>query len=43
MAVGVVTLPAEIEHFGLKVSIVRNSLAFIYSFIAAILMGVLLS
>ena len=43
MAVGVVTLPAEIKYFGLKVSIFRNSLAFIYSFIAAILMGVLLS
>ncbi len=43
MAVGVVTLPAEIKYFGTKVSIIRNSLAFIYSFIAAILMGVLLS
>ena len=43
MAVGVVTLPAEIKYFGTKISIIWNSLAFIYSFIAAILMGVLLS
>jgi uncharacterized membrane protein YraQ (UPF0718 family) len=43
MAVGVVTLPVEIKYFGLKVSIIRNSLAFIFSFIVATLMGILLS
>jgi len=42
MAVGVVTLPVEIKYFGLKVSIIRNFLAFVFSFIVAILMeGVL--
>ena len=42
MAVGIVTLPIEIEYFGRKVSIIRNGLAFVYCFIVAILMGAFL-
>jgi len=42
MAVGVVTLPVEIKYFGLKISVIRNFLAFAFSFVVAILMkGVL--
>ena len=43
MAVGVVTLPVEIKYFGVRVSIIRNVLAFIFSFIAAMLMGEILT
>ncbi len=43
MAVGVVTLPVEIKFLGLKVSIFRNTLAFVFSFIVAVLMGVWLT
>ena len=43
MAVGIVTLPVEIRFFGRKVSIIRNTLAFIYCFIVALLMEGLLS
>lgn len=43
MAVGVVTLPVEIKYFGPKVSIIRNALAFVFSFIVAILMGGILT
>jgi uncharacterized membrane protein YraQ (UPF0718 family) len=43
MAVGVVTLPIEIEYFGLKVPIIRNALFFAFSFIVAVLMGVILT
>ena len=43
MAVGVVTLPVEIQYFGRKISIIRNTLAFLYCFVVAILMGLILS
>jgi uncharacterized membrane protein YraQ (UPF0718 family) len=42
MAVGIVTMPVEIQYFGRKVTVLRNALAFIFSFIVAILMGVIL-
>lgn len=42
MMVGVVTMPLEIKYFGKKVTIVRNSLAFIFSFIVAIAIGMVL-
>lgn len=40
--VGIVTLPIEIKYLGNKTTILRNALAFIFSFITAYLMGVLL-
>ncbi len=42
MAVGVITLPVEIKFLGLRASIARNAMAFLFSFIAAGLMGVIL-
>jgi hypothetical protein len=42
MAVGVVTLPMEIKYFGRKVAILRNALAFLFSFVVAILMEAIL-
>jgi uncharacterized membrane protein YraQ (UPF0718 family) len=36
MMVGVITLPMEISYFGKRAAIVRNSLAFIFSFAAAV-------
>jgi uncharacterized membrane protein YraQ (UPF0718 family) len=35
MMVGVVTLPMEFKYFGKKISIVRNILAFLFSFLVA--------
>ncbi len=40
MMVGIVTIPLEIKYFGKKAAILRNSLAFVYSFIVAIAIGV---
>jgi uncharacterized membrane protein YraQ (UPF0718 family) len=42
MMVGFVTMPLEIKYFGKKATLTRNGLAFIYSFIVAILLGVIL-
>lgn len=39
MMVGIVTLPVEIKYFGKKISIMRNILAFFFSFIVALLIG----
>ncbi len=39
MMVGIVTLPVEIKYFGRKLSIMRNALAFIFSFIVALVIG----
>lgn len=35
MMVGIVTIPVEIKYFGRKATMLRNSMAFIFSFIAA--------
>jgi hypothetical protein len=43
MMVGVVTIPVEIKYFGKKITLVRNFLAFLFSFFVAIVMGVVLS
>ncbi len=40
MMVGIVTFPIEVSYFGKKASILRNIFAFIFSFIAAIIIGV---
>lgn len=42
MMVGIITMPVEVEYFGKKVTIIRNLLAFIFSFIVAGVMGVIL-
>ena len=42
MMVGIVTLPLEIKCFGKKISIMRNMLAYLFSFIVALVIGVVL-
>ena len=39
MMVGIVTMPVEIKYFGKKISVMRNSLAFLFSFIVALIIG----
>ena len=39
MMVGVVTLPVEIKYFGKRVAILRNCIAFIFSFVIAYIIG----
>ena len=39
MMVGVITIPVEIKYFGKKISILRNVLAFLFSFIVALIIG----
>ena len=43
MMVGVVTMPVEIKYFGKKLTIYRNILAFIFSFIVAYIIGLVVS
>ncbi len=40
MMVGVVTMPLERKHFGVKATYLRNGLSFAYSFLVALIMGV---
>lgn len=42
MMVGVITIPVEIKYFGRKATLMRNGMAFVFSFIAAIVIGVVL-
>lgn len=42
MMVGIVTMPVEIKYFGKKATVVRNLSAFIFSFVVAIMIGVIL-
>ncbi len=39
MMVGVITIPVEIKYFGKKISILQNVLAFFFSFIVALIIG----
>lgn len=39
MMVGVVTLPMEIKYFGKPAALLRNGLAFVFSFVAALFVG----
>lgn len=39
MMVGFVTAPLEIRYFGKRQTLIRNSLAFLYSFLAAVIVG----
>ena len=41
MMVGIVTIPVEIMYFGRRLAVLRNSIAFIFSFIVAYVIGVL--
>lgn len=43
MMVGIVTLPVEIKYFGKKISIMRNILAFLFSFIVAVIIGMVVA
>ena len=40
--VGIITIPVEVKYLGRKTAILRNVLAFLFSFITAYLMGVFL-
>jgi uncharacterized membrane protein YraQ (UPF0718 family) len=42
MMVGIVTMPVEIKYFGKKAALIRNSLALVFSFVVAIVIGVIL-
>lgn len=42
MMVGVVTMPLEIKYFGRKATLLRNGLAFGFSFVIAIVIGMVL-
>ena len=42
MMVGIITIPIERKTFGLKATITRNVSAFVYSFVVAVVMGVVL-
>lgn len=39
MMVGVVTIPIEIKYFGKKITVLRNLLAFLFSFLVAYIIG----
>jgi uncharacterized membrane protein YraQ (UPF0718 family) len=39
MMVGIVTAPLEIRYFGQRQTILRNSMAFLYSFLVALIVG----
>lgn len=39
MMVGIVTIPVEMKYFGKKLTLLRNMLAFIFSFIVAYIIG----
>lgn len=43
MMVGIVTIPVEIKYFGKKLTIYRNALAFIFSFVVALVIGMVMS
>jgi len=42
MMVGIVTLPLEMKYFGKKISIMRNIFAYLFSFMVALIIGVVL-
>ena len=43
MMVGIVTMPLEIKTFGKRATIIRNVAAFVFSLIAAVVIGVVLT
>ena len=42
MMVGIVTLPLEMKYFGKKISIMRNIFAYLFSFMVALVIGMVL-
>lgn len=42
MMVGVVTIPVETKYFGRKLTLLRNSVAFVFSFIVAFIIGIVM-
>jgi uncharacterized membrane protein YraQ (UPF0718 family) len=42
MMVGIITIPIEKKTFGMKATITRNASAFVFSFVVAVVMGVVL-
>lgn len=42
MMVGVVTIPVETKYFGKKMTLLRNSLAFMFSFVVAYVIGLVM-
>jgi uncharacterized membrane protein YraQ (UPF0718 family) len=42
MMVGIVTLPLEVKYFSKKAAVIRNSLAIIFSFVVAIILGMVI-
>ena len=42
MMVGVVTMPLEIKTFGKRATLIRNAAAFVFSLVAALVIGVVL-
>jgi uncharacterized membrane protein YraQ (UPF0718 family) len=43
MMVGIMTIPVEARYFGMSVTVVRNSLAFVFAVVVGLTMGVLWS
>lgn len=43
MMVGIVTMPLEIQYFGRKETLLRNAFSFLFSFIVAAVIGVVVS
>jgi uncharacterized membrane protein YraQ (UPF0718 family) len=39
MMVGIVTLPIEIKYFGKKLALIRNGLSFLFSFLVALIIS----
>lgn len=39
MMVGIVTIPVEIKYFGKKLTLLRNGMAFLFSFLVAFIIG----
>jgi uncharacterized membrane protein YraQ (UPF0718 family) len=42
MMVGVMTAPLEMKYFGKKMTIIRNTLAFLFSFVVALVIGMVM-
>lgn len=43
MMVGVITLPTEIDFFGRRLALLRNGLAYVFSLLVALVIGVVMS
>lgn len=43
MMVGIVTMPVEIKYFGKKITILRNIIGFVFSFVVAYIIGLVVN